>query len=79
MSKQLPNNREEAFVYQFEDDIKMLKSLCNLSKDGFKKHLSILQAHIDAYNNKELQKKCQEAEEKHLKTKEFLINKFGYI
>jgi len=29
MSKQLPNTREEAFAYQFEDDVKILLLIKN--------------------------------------------------
>jgi hypothetical protein len=78
MSKQLPNTREEAFAYQFEDDVKMLHSLAILNKEGFKKHLAILQAHIDAYNNVELQKDCEEAEIRHKKQKAHM-QQLGYI
>jgi hypothetical protein len=37
MSKQLPNTREEAFAYQFEDDVKILHSMAVMSKEGFRK------------------------------------------
>lgn len=49
MSRQLPKTREEAFAYQFEDDVKILY-LMSSSKEDFKKHLAVLQARIDAYN-----------------------------
>ena len=77
MSKLLPNTREEAFAYQFEDDIKILHSMALLSKESFKKHLVVLQAHIDAYNNQDLQKSCEEAERKHKIQKEKMI-KMGF-
>lgn len=77
MSKQLPNTREEAFAYQFEDDVKMLKSVSLLDKRSFEKHLIILQAHIDAYNNKDLQKSCEEAERKQKSRKQYMIDNFG--
>lgn len=77
MSKQLPNTREEAFAYQFEDDVKKLHSLSLLSKDAFKKHLAILQAHIDAYNNLDLQKSCEEAERKHIIQKQYMLENYG--
>jgi hypothetical protein len=41
MSKQLPNTREEAFAYQFEDDVKILHSMAVMSKEGFRKHLKL--------------------------------------
>jgi hypothetical protein len=78
MSKLLPNTREEAFAYQFEDDVKMLKSMSNLSKEGFKKYLALLQSHIDAYNNEDLQKSCAEAENKHKLNKQKMIE-LGFI
>ena len=75
MSKLLPNTREEAFAYQFEYDVKILYSMSILSKEGFKKHLAVLQAHIDAYNNLELQKSYEEAEIKHKIQKQYMIEK----
>ena len=66
MSKQLPDTREEAFAYQFEDDVKILHQMAAIkNKESFRRHLVILQAHIDAYNNLDLQKSCEEAEETH--------------
>lgn len=77
MSKQLPNTREEAFAYQFEDDVKMLRSLSLLDKDAFKKYLVVLQAHIDAYNNIKLQKSCEEAELKYKAQKQYMLDNYG--
>ncbi len=60
MSKFSPKSREEAFAYQFEDDVKILHSMAATnSTESFKKHLAILQAHIDAYNSLSLQKTCK--------------------
>jgi len=53
MSKFDPKTREQAFAYQFEDDVKKLKSLSLLNKEAFKQKLSTLQAHIDAYHKLE--------------------------
>ena len=48
MSKQLPDTREEAFAYQFEDDVKILHQMAAIkSKESFRKHLAVLQAHIE--------------------------------
>lgn len=75
MSKQLPHNREEAFAHQFRDDADKLYSLSLLSKEAFQKHLVILQAHIDAYNDEGLQKACEEAERKHkIRTQYMQVN-----
>jgi hypothetical protein len=78
MSRQLPNTREEAFAYQFEDDVKILHSLARLSKESFKKHLAVLQAHIDAYNDEGLQKSCEAAEIKHKIQREKMRENFGF-
>jgi hypothetical protein len=78
MSKQLPNTREEAFAYQFEDDVKILHSMAVLNKEGFRKHLAVLQAHIDAYNNEELQKACDEAERKHQIRNQYMKDNYGF-
>lgn len=74
MSKQLPSTREEAFAYQFEDDVKILHSMALSSKEGFKRYLAVLQAHIDAYNNSELQKSCEEAERKYKIQKQRMLD-----
>jgi GTPase involved in cell partitioning and DNA repair len=76
MSKLDPKTREQAFAYQFEDDVKMLHSMSLLSKDGFKKHLAILQAHIDAYNDASLQKSCKDAEIKHKAQVKYMSDNF---
>jgi hypothetical protein len=77
MSKHLPKTREQAFAYQFEDDVKILHSMSLISKEGFKKHLAILQAHIDAYNNLDLQNSCEEAERKHKIQKQYMLDNYG--
>lgn len=76
MTKQLPNTREEAFAYQFEDDVKILHSLARRDKESFKKHLAVLQAHIDAYNNEDLQKTCADAVERHETQKKYMMDNF---
>ena len=65
MSRIDPKNREEAFAHQFEDDVKILHSLALLNKESFKKHLAVVQAHIDAYNDKGLQESCDDAVHRH--------------
>lgn len=72
MSRLDPLTREQAFAYQFEDDVKLLRSISLTSRDNktaFEKQLAVLQAHIDAYNNKKLQKACKDAEANHEITK----------
>jgi hypothetical protein len=78
MSKHLPNSREEAFAYQFEDDVKKLQSLALLDKESFKKHILVLQAHIDSYNNTELQESCDEAKRKHKIQRQYMIDTFKF-
>ena len=56
MNKHEPKNREEAFTYQFEDDIKVLRTLSQLihRKDSFEQRkpfydaLETLKAHIQS-------------------------------
>jgi hypothetical protein len=51
MSRELPKSRAEAFSYQFEDDVKMLKSLSVLDNNTFDIYLNVLQSHIDLYKS----------------------------
>jgi hypothetical protein len=79
MSKQFPDTREEAFAYQFEDDVKILHQMAAMkSKESFRKQVAILQAHIDSYNNLDLQKSCEQAEVKHKIQKEYMRQHFGF-
>lgn len=77
MSKNSPNTREEAYAYQFESDVKTLHSMALLSKEAFKKHLAVLQSHIDAYNNQELQKASEESARKYEARKEWVKINYG--
>lgn len=72
MSRIDPVNREQAFAYQFEDDVKVLHSMAVLDREAFRKHLAVMQAHIDAYNNMELQEQCDAARERSMQQKENL-------
>ena len=49
MSRLNPENREEAFTYQFEDDVKMLRACALNGQDTFKKALDTLKTHISTY------------------------------
>ena len=52
MSKVNPKNKEVAFSYQFEDTVKLLKSLANLEQtDAFRQTLQTLKMHIKTYEN----------------------------
>ncbi len=44
-----PKNREEAFCFQFEDDVKMLHSVALVGESYFKQGLETLKTHIAAY------------------------------
>lgn len=69
MSQLAPQNREEAFAWQFKDDASMLMkhALTNNPKD-FEYALTVLEAHISAYRNKRLRKACAKVKKKHLAT-----------
>ncbi len=49
MSKHAPKNREEAFVYQFEDDVKLLFSMSQIGVKEFQQELEKLKGHIVSY------------------------------
>lgn len=49
MSKFNPANKEEAFVYQFEDIVKCMKSASIISKASFQYELGLLKRQIQAY------------------------------
>ena len=50
MSKHNPRNREEAFAYQMEDIVKLMKSLGELNAiTDFKAQLKILKDNIEIY------------------------------
>jgi len=49
MSKLVPKNREEAFAYQFQGDVKMLLALSKFRKKEFKRRLDLLKIHISTY------------------------------
>ena len=51
MSRLDPKNREEAYSYQFEDDVKVLKTMSKTSPHEFKKALDVLRTHIVTYLN----------------------------
>jgi len=60
MNKMNPKNKEIAFSYQFEDTVRLLKSLANLGQtEAFKQMLQTLKMHINTYENQrgELNKK----------------------
>lgn len=46
MSRLEPKNTEEAFTYQFEDDVKVLRACSHNNTESFMKQLRILKIHI---------------------------------
>lgn len=50
MSRLSPKNREEAFTYQFEDDVKVLLATSH-NVESFKKSLATLKIHIKTYES----------------------------
>ena len=52
MSRLNPKNREEAFTYQFEDDVKVLRACAHNSEDAFNRALTTLETHIKSYRKK---------------------------
>lgn len=51
MSKFEPKNKEEAFTYQWEDDVRHLRSLALLSEKEFQAYLKIFKQHIESYSH----------------------------
>lgn len=49
MSKFNPANKEEAFVYQFEDIVKCMESASIISKIDFQYELNLLKGQIQTY------------------------------
>lgn len=58
MSRLDPKNREEAFSYQLEDDVKMLKVASLSGEKEFEQALQRLETTINAYKNKRLRNDC---------------------
>ena len=64
MSRLDPKNREEAFTYQFEDDIKVLRCAATQGATEFEQALSTLEIHIVAYRSKRLKNVSAKVKEK---------------
>lgn len=80
MSRLDPKNREDAFCYQFEDDVRVLK--CHASggdEAGFEKMLQTLEVHIAAYRNKNLRKKSIAVAKKHKEQEAWLNETFPHL
>lgn len=44
-----PRSTEEAFCFQFSDDIRVMRAMAYKSRDAFNKALGVLEQHIAAY------------------------------
>ncbi len=49
MSKSEPRNREEAFAFQIEDDVRVLRACAINSKESFVKALDRIKKRISVY------------------------------
>ena len=76
MSRLEPINREDAFTYQFEEDVRVLKCLARQGEADFEKGLQTLEAHISAYRNKNLRKASEKAQKKNAETQAYLKKNF---
>ncbi len=76
MSRIDPKNREEAFTYQFQDDVKMLKVASLSGEKAFEQVLQRLEANIGAYRSKRLRNKCAKAEVKSKESNEYMKKNF---
>lgn len=77
MSRIDPKNREEAFTYQFQDDVKMLKVASLHGEKEFEQVLQRIEATIGAYRNKRLRKNCEKAKKKKIEGIILANEKFG--
>ena len=71
-----PKNREAAFTYQFEDDVKMLKVASLSGEKQFEQALATLEIHIQAYRSKRLRKICDKAVAKSKEMEAYMANNF---
>lgn len=60
-----PRNREEAFAYQFEDDVRVLHACALAGETHFEKALQTIEIHISAYRNKNLRKRSDKQRAKY--------------
>lgn len=76
MSRLDPKNREEAFTYQFQDDMKMLKVASLHGEKEFEQVLQRLEASIGAYRSKRLRNQCAKAEKKSNESNKYMKKHF---
>lgn len=76
MSRLEPRNREEAFTYQFEDDVRVLRCLSMQDEEAFQKGLATLETHIAAYRSIRLKNKVDKAKKKSKEQQEYMKKHF---
>ena len=72
MSRLDPKNREEAFAYQFEDCVKLLRGVSPYGEKEFEKVLGTLEAHILAYRSTRLKNDCKKVEKRNKEIDEYM-------
>ena len=72
MSRQDPNNREEAYLYQFEDDCKLLRLASIRGEDEFEKILQKIELDIKMYRSVKLRKISKKAKDKTNETRKYM-------
>ena len=77
MSRIDPKNREEAFMYQFEDDMKILSSSSKRGEEAFEKAIDILESHIKAYRSKRLKNAIKKVQNKTKEREAYMKKNYG--
>lgn len=62
MDRYNPKNRQEAFCFQFEDTLQVLKGTSH-NEDVFDRNIVLLKAQIKAYESEKLRESCRISEE----------------
>ena len=77
MSRHDPINRQEAFCFQFEDTLAVLKA--NISKpETFDKHIKSLKVQIAIFEDKKLRKQQEEKEKQSEERMDFMRRNYGF-
>ena len=76
MSRLDPKSREEAFTYQFQDDVKMLKVASLSGEKEFEQVLTRIEANIGAYRSKRLRNMCSKVQAKSKESNKYMKKNF---
>lgn len=79
MSRFEPKNREEAFTYQFEDDVKMLRAIAFEGEKKFEHALSTLEGHILAYRSARLKTACKKTKKKNEEREKYMKKHYPHL